>query len=375
MLTVDTGRPVRILLAIDGLGQGGAERQFCLLSGGLLGSAELAVIAFRGGVMADGLADIGVVPLIAGKPGSFSPVELLKAFSQLRAFKPDIVHSWGWMSSFFLEAATRLGLSTVHVTGLVRMGTLPRRKRIRLAAAARLGSLSIGNSEAGLRAWGIPARRARLVANGFDPGRLSGLTRTERGDRPFTVVMAGSMSDHKDFASLIRASAILRTAAPGRFRFDLLGDGRDRIALQELADDLGCGDSVAFRGRTGSIFPWLLASDAGVLVSPLGEGMSNFIMECMAAGLPVVCTSGGGNAELVRDMVDGFVLGDSDPGTIAERLLFLEGNPAVCADMGRSGRERILGGFSAESMVAATVRVYREALFMRGVILKDEQKT
>jgi len=375
MLAVNSARPVRILLAIDGLGPGGAERQFCLLSRGLMDSAVLSVMAFSPGRMVDELEGMGVRPVIARKAGRARFPSLRTAFSHISAFRPDVVHSWGWMSSFFLEATTRLGLSAVHVSGLVRMGTLPQRKRLRLAMAARLGCLSIGNSKAGLKAWGIPERRARLVGNGFDPQRVSGLARKPREGRPFTVVMAGSMADHKDFASLVRACAILRLKAPGRFLFHLLGDGEDRPALQRLAHELDCGDSVTFPGRTSSIIPWLLKSDAGILLSPMGEGMSNFIMECMAAGLPVVCTAGGGNPELVRDSVAGFILPDSDPGTIAERLLHLEGNPSVCAELGRSGRDRILTDFPAEKMVRATVEVYREAMAMKGVTLSDVRKT
>ena len=134
------------------------------------------------------------------------------------------------------------------------------------------------------------AGRERVRSTG-----VSGLSRTDREGRPFTVVMAGSMADHKDFASLVRASSILNANAPGRFRFDLLGDGADRPALQRLAHELDCEDCVAFPGRTGSIIPWLLKSDTRILLSPMGEGMSNFLMECMAVGLPVVCTAGGGN--------------------------------------------------------------------------------
>ena len=134
------------------------------------------------------------------------------------------------------------------------------------------------------------------MANGFDPARLSGLSRPSGIEKPFTVIMAGSMASHKDFASLVRAAAILRIRAPGRFVFNLLGDGRDRVKLRKLAQESGCGDSVFFPGRTGSIIPWLYESHAGILLSPLGEGMSNFLMECMASGLPVLCTAGGGES-------------------------------------------------------------------------------
>jgi glycosyltransferase involved in cell wall biosynthesis len=358
---------MRVLLATDGLGPGGAERQFCLLCERLMERADVAVWALHGGSGVSVIESLGV-PFVIGTHGNGSRLRAVRsamAFSS--GFHPTVVHPWGWISPFLMEPAARRA-GAAHVTGLVRMGTLPRRKRARLLLASRLGSLCIGNSAAGLSSWRVPARRARFVPNGFDSRRIEGLESSPGGHAVFTAVMAGSMSAHKDFGTLIRTAAILRSGFPGRFRFDLLGDGPDRCRLEEFAAGERCGDSVAFHGRTDDVMQYLVDADAGVLLSPMGEGMSNFLMECMAAGLPVICTDTGGNSELVRDSVDGWTVPPGDADAVADRLEELAADKALCAGMGSSGRARILADFSVEAMVQATLDVYSEALGMKGAV-------
>jgi glycosyltransferase involved in cell wall biosynthesis len=358
------GRPPRVLLAIDGLGPGGAERQLYLLSRGLLlRGVRVSVWSFHGGETAKEITALGI-PTAAGgsRPGAAA-----RAVSQVASFRPDIIHSWGWISAFIMEALARCA-GCAHVTGLVRMGTLPARKRRRLLLASRLGKLSIGNSRAGLAAWRIPPSRGRMVPNGFDPERLGPSEAPKRNFEGFTAVMAGSMAGHKDFESLVRTAALLARKAPGRFTFRLVGDGPDRPFLERLALDGGCGGSVEFTGRVCDVIPFLRDASAGVLLSPAGEGMSNFLMECMASGLPVVCTRSGGNPELVRDGVDGCLLERSDPESLAGLLLRLADGPELCRIMGASGRERILSIFTVDRMLHDTLEVYAEAMGTKGAL-------
>ncbi len=238
-------------------------------------------------------------------------------------------------------------------------------KRARLMLAARLGDLCIGNSASGLSAWRIPERKARLIRNGFDARRVGGVRAAPGSHARFGCVMAGSMSGHKDFATLIDAAAMLEREHPGRFRFDLLGDGPDRESLEERARTGGGFPALCFHGRTDDSMPYLSGADAGILLSPLGEGMSNFLMECMAAGLPVVCPEGGGNSELVRDTLDGWMVPQRDARALADRLLAMASDPALCARAGESGRARVLGEFSTRRMLDATLAVYGEAVSRR----------
>ena len=82
----------------------------------------------------------------------------------------------------------------------------------------------------------------------------------------------------------------------------------------------------------------------------------------------MVCTPDGGNPELVRDGIDGFLLQRRDPESLAALLLRLADGPELCRIMGASGRERILSRFTVERMVEATLEVYAEALGTRGAL-------
>lgn len=357
---------IRVLLAIDGLGPGGAERQFHMLCAGLAGRVEVAAWSLHGGPYARMIEDLGIRLVIPGGGGGGGGTAgaVRSALSFAKDFSPSVIHSWGWISALLMHRASRRS-GAAHVTGLVRMGTLPARKRLRLLIAARLGDLCTGNSAAGLEAWRIPREKARLVRNGFDERRAAGFQAGPGTHERFRCVMAGSMSAHKDFATLIDAAAMLSKVHPGRFEFDLLGDGPDRSRLEERARSAGCPGAVVFHGRKDDVMPFLRNADAGVLLSPKGEGMSNFLMECMAAGLPVVCSAGSGNSELVRDGVDGWLVPQRDVPALAGRLLALSSDPARCARAGASGRARILGEFSSRSMVETTLSIYNEAIARR----------
>ena len=160
----DGGRRLRVLLAIDGLGPGGAERQFCLLCRGLKEIADVSVWAFHGGVMAAELEAMGIPRLIGMAEGRNRCQAMGTALSLSSGFRPDIIHSWGWISSFLMEAASRRQGSSVHVTGLVRMGTLPSRKRLRL----------LSRIEAGMSFHREQRRRAPGMGNSVQKGKTGG---------------------------------------------------------------------------------------------------------------------------------------------------------------------------------------------------------
>jgi glycosyltransferase involved in cell wall biosynthesis len=74
-----------------------------------------------------------------------------------------------------------------------------------------------------------------------------------------------------------------------------------------------------------------------------------------------VCGDGGGNPELVRDGVTGFIVPPGDSAALAERLAYLREHEDQRRAMGAAGRARILRDLSVESMVARMTQVYEEA--------------
>ena len=92
------------------------------------------------------------------------------------------------------------------------------------------------------------------------------------------------------------------------------------------------------------------------------EGCSNAIMEYMSCALPVVCSAGGGNPELVLEGETGYVVPPGDPAALADALALLADRPEIARRMGDAGRRRILEDFSVSRLVRSIERVYWEAL-------------
>ena len=113
----------------------------------------------------------------------------------------------------------------------------------------------------------------------------------------------------------------------------LAGDGDQRPALEQQTAWLGI--DVRFLGAEAEVGPLLARADVVVLPS-LHEGMSNAVMEAMAAGRPIVATDVGGTAELLDGR--GILVPPGDPLALADAIERLLTDPAFASRLG--GRAR-----------------------------------
>lgn len=104
--------------------------------------------------------------------------------------------------------------------------------------------------------------------------------------------------------------------------------------------------------------------DASLLVAHPGEqeGLSNAILEAMAAGVHVAASDAGGNPEAVEDGATGILFPPGDSRALASAILELLRKPARAAEMGRAARERARTRFGPEGMVSAVEETYVELL-------------
>ena len=89
------------------------------------------------------------------------------------------------------------------------------------------------------------------------------------------------------------------------------------------------------------------------------EGMSNALLEYMAAGRAVVATDVGANAELVRDRKDGLIVPAGNPEAIADAVGELLANPLRAAGYGASARQRVEAEYSRAAMRKRFEEFYR----------------
>ena len=145
---------------------------------------------------------------------------------------------------------------------------------------------------------GIPRERITTVYNPVVGPDLGAKAR-EPLDHPWfapgeppVILAAGRLDPQKDFSTLIRAFAELRSRRPVRLMI-LGGANRIRLAyaeeLRALPATLGVADDVAMPGFADNPFAFMARASIFVL-SSLYEGLPGVLIQALACGCPVVST-------------------------------------------------------------------------------------
>jgi glycosyltransferase involved in cell wall biosynthesis len=133
--------------------------------------------------------------------------------------------------------------------------------------------------------------------------------------QPPVVLGAGRLTAAKDFATLIKAFALLRNRRPARLM--ILGEGLERRNLQALATNLGVEAEFALPGFVDNPFQYMRRAAVFVL-SSRWEGFGNVLVEAMACGTAVVGTDcPHGPREILEGGRHGALIAAGDPALLA----------------------------------------------------------
>jgi L-malate glycosyltransferase len=368
-------RPAKVWLLIGQLGLGGTEKQVALLAGGLRdrGVDTSVLVMFDGGPRELELRAAGV-PVIylgfarfsAGRNSVRNVVAFARLVGRLRGDRPDILHDFLFHSYVVAAPAARMARVPVLVAGRRSLGVFKEGRGLLLLVerlATRAADLLIANAHAvaadTMNRERVPSAKISVVYNGLPDDAFSGFppARIET-DRPVVLCIA-NLKAYKGHRYLLEAVASLRSR--GRpCTLVLVGDGDQRFALEQQSARLGI--DVRFLGAHPEVGPLLARADIFVLAS-LHEGMSNAVMEAMAAGRPIVATDVGGTPELLGGR--GVLVPPRDPGALAaaiERLLI---DPAYASLLGTRARCWSRAHLGVDSMVDEHVRIYARLLEVR----------
>jgi glycosyltransferase involved in cell wall biosynthesis len=155
------------------------------------------------------------------------------------------------------------------------------------------------------------------------------------------AIFVGSLTTLKGVRWLVQAWELVIEEYP-KAKLLVVGDGDDRKYLETMTRKLKLEKNVIFFGyqETHTIPYWLACADIFVLPS-LFEGRPNALLEALQSQLPVVGTNIAGIRELVQDGVNGFLVPQRDPETLAESILKLYSSEDLRKRMGKAGRESI----------------------------------
>ena len=304
---------------------------------------------------------------LSRRPGN-DPRLVWTLFRLMRKERPDVVHTHGWGTLLEGLVAARLAAVPFIVHG--EHGTLqlkPYQRRLQRTAWGRVNrvlSVSSRLAERMSRETGFPPDRIRTLPNGVDLSRFGRIGRGEARSAlnlPADALIVGTVGRLvavKDQASLLDAVATLRRRGLPVTTV-IAGDGPLRGELERRAARLDIATHVCFLGHRTDVETVLAAMDVFVLPS-VSEGMSNTILEAMAAGLPVVATRVGGADELVVAGETGLLVPPGSSEQLATALAAVLGDADLRRSMAGAARKRAASEFSLESSILAYKHLYEE---------------
>ncbi|HEY6827763.1 MAG TPA: glycosyltransferase [Gemmatimonadaceae bacterium] len=291
----------------------------------------------------------------------FLGAEFRSAVRLRREFKPDVVHAHWWFPNGLVGTwlgrmsnkplVTTLHGSDVRLARAVAFSRPAFRHVLHRSAAVTAVSRWLASE-----AQEVVAAPRAIVApmpvatDLFGPG---GQRQTDR------LLFVGRLNKQKGIETLLHA--VSRLARP--IHLDVVGDGDDRDALQELARALGIADRVHWHGALPQ--PRLVDFYRGataLIVPSVGEGLGLVAVEAQLCETPVIAFDSGGLPDIVQHDRTGILVGTIDAAALAAAITSLLDRPDRGAALGAAGRLHALATFAPESVAQRYTDVYKSAI-------------
>jgi len=300
---------------------------------------------------------------------AYTYMNFLRLVSHLRKDKPDVLHT-------FFPAGNTLGVFAGRLAG-VRNIVSSRRDYgewmlgpylFTTKVANRFVKRIIANSymvkELTESKELVSGGKVAVIYNGINTDLfvnmkpdLSFKKKLRIPERNKVVGIVANFRPMKHHYTFIRAAAeILKTRKD--VDFILVGTGQLREDTERLAASLDISERVHFAGPQNNVRPYLSIMDAGVNCSE-GEGLSNAVMEYMAAGVPAVVSNAGGNPDLITHDVNGYVFELDDHRSLASFILRLLDDKATRDRFTKNALEKIRREMSLTAILSEYENFYQ----------------
>lgn len=306
----------------------------------------------------------------------------------LRSLNASVVHArntgcWGdTVVAGILNPGVRVVLG-FH--GLEHEGGFPRRTRWLARAAGAIGgiftSVSARGREKLVSECDVPSSQVTVIRNGVDLSRFAPTNTEERhrsrkrlgfGDEDIVFGTVGKLVPVKRHDLLIEAFVRVSAAFPAA-RLLIVGDGPCRAGIEQQLHRLSLDERIILGGRRADVANMLWALD-GYVCSSDAEGVSNAMLEAMAAGLPVVTTDVGDHAAIVRNGREGLVVAAGSARDMAQAMERMIKDHGHRHNMGVAARTRA-SEFSVAGCAESYFRFYGELLSASGGPARSERGT
>jgi glycosyltransferase involved in cell wall biosynthesis len=357
----------RVLLLIDSLLSGGAQRQIVVLANELSRRGHrVELLAYYPHDQLSGfLSSPPVRYQVVHRRGRFDWSFPFRLYRHLRRSAPDCIISYLTTPNFLARTIGRLAgvprvITSHRDLDLSRRPAAALLERLLAPASSKI-VVNAREIRREMMELGIDGERIEVIYNGVDLAQFARRPEAERraarealGVAPgeLLLLLPGRMEQKKNHLLLVEAVEHLDPSLRARVRVAFAGNELSAEIKERLLEALranGLGDRFRFLGQRSDMA--LLYSAADVVVLPsLWEGFPNVVVEAMACEAPVVVSDVSDNRTLVEHGVSGFVFAPgSRPALVAALEAVLRTSPEERRAMGRRGAARVRALCSLET--------------------------
>jgi glycosyltransferase involved in cell wall biosynthesis len=336
------------------------------------GDSELVHDALEAGVQ------VHPVPIVGPLRPIRDFVAVISLAEVIRERRPALIHAHGSKASLIARLATLISRRTptiVTVHNQVLYGGVSRAMRAvyvwmerRFAKrTARIVTVSDALRREWLEIYGLPESAVCTIHNGLELApflaggdRVASRARYGIPQDALLFGLAARFAPQKALDVLVEAGAAVLADDP-RAWLVIAGDGPLLEVVRTKARATAVRDRIVFPGFETDV-PGLLSALDLYVTSSITEGLSLALVEASAAGLPIVATNVGGNAEVVDDGVTGVLVPPGKAAPLTSALQRLLKDPMLRRRLGEAGRARAVAEFSEATMLKRTAALYREVL-------------
>lgn len=359
---------MRVALIASSLRLAGAEKQFVYMARALFEAGIDTRVFYlgRGDHYQAVLSGAGI-PLEQIFQPNRPLLMLARLIKALRTFKPHVVLTSQFGDLIFAAPAGHLCnafvLGGVRSDGFYELRTSARRSWFSLKLCHGLIANSWRAKE-NLASKGVNPRKIAVLPNVIDLADFDRRAAMALPDdlpaRRIQIAAVGSLQKCKRFDRFLAGLALARRHEPAVCGVIAGKDLGEKAPLQKKAAAWGLSaNDLQFLGECDYV-PALLARSRMLVLCSEYEGFPNVILEAMAARLPVLTTPAGDAARIVEDGKTGYVLEPEDAGGMADCIVELARNPALAAQMGEAGRNRVEHDYNFTSLAARLLFVFSE---------------
>lgn len=222
-------------------------------------------------------------------------------------------------------------------------------------ATVVVGAARVNMEQAVARA-GVKREGAIWSWLGVETGKYQPGVHAGRGEGAMRMVTVARLNHAKGHRFVLDAMALARTKGV-ELRYTIVGDGPERLAIEEQVRLLELGGQVELTGSLDEDGVRAALQMAEVFVLPTsgpGEGSPVAVLEAMSAGLAIVASDVGGLREMVGE-AEGVIVPTGDAVALCEALVELARESERRRAMGRASRERALREFDVDAVARRLV--------------------